>query len=353
MLNWKETLVKKTAAIREALQIIDRAGIQAAFVVDDSGRLLGVVTDGDVRRGILRGVGINAPVTEVWNTNPRAIHQGASRNDILQLMQSKALRQIPIVDNDGRLIGIEVFEDFLSPIPRDHAVVLMAGGRGKRLFPLTEDCPKPMLKVGEKPILELILEQFCKNGFRRFFLSVNYKAEMVESHFGNGSKWNAEVEYLRESKPLGTAGSLSLLPKLDKPLIVMNGDLLTTVNFDGLLQFHAEKQAMVTMCIRQHTYEVPFGVVQVDGYAVTHIEEKPIQSFFVNGGIYVLSPSVLKHIPKDTFFDMPDLMSTLIRESQTVAAFPVREYWLDIGRTDDFERARGDVLHVFGKRENE
>ncbi len=348
MMNWKDALLRRETKIREALRIIDDGGIQAAVVVDENDRLLGIVTDADVRRGMLRGVSLDASVVEILNPKPKTALAGSSRTKILDLMRKNMLRQIPVTDLEGRVVGIEIMDDYLKPKVRENSVVLMAGGLGKRLYPLTADCPKPLLKVGDKPILEIILDNFVKRGFSKFFLSVNYKAEMVEAHFGDGRKWGVDIEYLREDRRMGTAGSLSLLPETDHPVIVMNGDLLTTVNLDRLLEFHKEKNSVATMCVRNYTHEVPFGVITVEDHMVKQIEEKPSYNFFVNGGIYVLNPSVIRRISKGAYLDMPQLFDDLIRENQTVAAFPVREYWLDIGRADDLERAMGDVYHVLG-----
>lgn len=351
MISWKDALISSSTTIREALQVIDKCGTQAAFVTSDNGMLLGIITDGDVRRGILRGVDLNGPVTQVWNTNPKSVRIGTSRDAILNIMKKSVLRQIPILDQEGRLVNVEFIDDLINPGKRENFVVLMAGGLGKRLYPLTQDCPKPLLKVGDKPIMEIIINGFVKKGFTKFFLAVNYKAEMVESYFGDGSKWGVEINYLREQTKMGTAGALSLLPPTDHPVLVMNGDLLTTVSFDGLLEFHIERRSVATMCVRTYNHEVPFGVVEIDDHAITKIVEKPNINFFVNGGIYVLDPKALSRVPKDRQFDMPELFNALIKEGQTIAAFPVREYWLDIGRADDYERAVGEVQHVLGLSE--
>lgn len=224
----------------------------------------------------------------------------------------------------------------------------MAGGLGRRLQPLTNECPKPLLKVGGKPILEIILENFVEQGFNRFHIAVNYKAEMIESYFGNGSRWGIDLSYLREHERMGTAGALSLLPGgLTQPLIVMNGDLLTRINFRQLLSFHAEHHAQATMCVRDYDFQIPYGVVKIEKHRLTGIEEKPVHHCFVSAGIYVLQPDVISLIPRNTFFDMPDLFAEMIRQQKETAVFPIREYWLDIGRMDDFERAVGEYERHF------
>jgi NDP-sugar pyrophosphorylase family protein len=231
---------------------------------------------------------------------------------------------------------------------RDNWVVLMAGGLGSRLRPLTDECPKPMLRVGNKPLLETIIETFIEQGFRRFFISVNYMADTIKEYFGDGSRWGAEIQYLEETSRLGTAGALSLLPeKPQAPLLVMNGDLLTKINFRQLLDFHREHHAQGTMCVREYEFQVPYGVVKMDHHRITGFEEKPIQRYFVNAGIYVLEPQALQHIPHGVFFDMPSLFQTLMADRQEAVVFPIREYWLDIGHMADYDRANGEFARNF------
>lgn len=243
---------------------------------------------------------------------------------------------------------MEALEDFLKPAPRDNAVVIMAGGLGTRLAPLTKDCPKPLLKVGSKPILETILESLISCSFRSFFFSVNYRADMIESYFGNGSKWGVSIRYLREEEPLGTAGALSLLPPVpDKPMIVINGDLLTSLNFAHLLQYHEEHGSSATMCIREYAYSIPYGVVDTDQHRFRGIREKPVHRTFVNAGIYVLESRLIAAIPPSTFTNMTVLFEQLASRGERVSVFPVQEYWLDIGRMDDYERANREYGEVF------
>lgn len=343
MKEWKNILVGASMLIREAIAKIDGSSMQIALVVDEQNKLLGTVTDGDVRRGLLRGIALTDETSRIMNTHPTVVQSGEDRAIIFALMKSKGLHQMPIVDKQGCIVGIEILDELLKKTVRDHWVVLMAGGLGTRLSPLTENCPKPMLSVGNKPILENILINFVEQGFRRFYLCVNYKAEMVKEYFNDGSKWGVEIIYVHEQQKLGTAGALSLLPaKPDRPMIVMNGDLLTSLNFDQLLDFHAQNTSKATMCIREYDFQIPYGVVKVDNHIIVGIDEKPIQRFFVNAGIYVLDPVALDHIPTNTYFDMPSLFDKLIQSKCEVAAFPIREYWLDIGRIDDLERAATD-----------
>lgn len=348
MKDWKKVLISADATLRETIRVIDTGALKIALVVDDAQKLLGTVTDGDIRRGILRGCSLEDEVRQVLNPVPTVAAQNEGKDQILALMRLKQVYQIPVIDSDGKLVGLEILERVLETPSYDNCVVLMAGGLGSRLKPLTDDTPKPLLKVGGKPILETILENFIQYGFTNFRISVNYKGELIENYFGDGSRWGAKIEYLRESRKLGTAGALGLLPERPElPVLVMNGDVLTKVNFQQLLEFHREHRALATMCVREYDFQVPYGVVTVDGHKILTIEEKPVQRFFVNAGIYVLEPEALDLIPKDTFFDMPTLFEKVVAREKETAVFPIREYWLDIGRMDDFQRAEGEFGKVF------
>jgi len=257
--------------------------------------------------------------------------------------------QIPVVDKDGRVIGLETLQHLLEKKRYDNPVFLMAGGFGTRLRPLTEHTPKPMLNVGTKPILETILNQFIDAGFYNFFISTHYKAEIVHAHFGDGSEWNVSIQYVHEKEPLGTAGALGLLPKNlpDLPIVMMNGDLLTKVDFLELLSFHNEQGCDATMCVREYDFQVPYGVINASGHRITSIVEKPIQKFFVNAGIYVLNSSILEKIDGEGYLDMPYLLSQEIENHGLVNMFPLHEYWLDIGQMEQFEQAQIDSRRIF------
>ncbi len=348
MKDWKRILTSPTTQIINAIEIIDAEATGIALVVDDDNRLLGTVTDGDVRRAILKGIQLDESVSRIMNSQPTVAKVNDNKEAILSRMKLKDLKQIPILDDDGRVVSMEMINELIRADERENWVLLMAGGMGKRLNPLTNECPKPLLKVGDKPILETIIQNFIDHGFRRFYVSVNYKAQMIEDYFGGGAKWGVEIRYLREAEPLGTAGALSLLPETPgHPLVVMNGDLLTKVNFGHLLDFHKEHKACATMCVREYKLQVPYGVVQMDKHRLKGIIEKPVQQFFVSAGVYVLDSEVLKHIPRNTLIDMPALFERLISKKLETAVFPVREYWLDIGRIGDFERANGEFAEVF------
>lgn len=348
MKHWVNTLVQVDDTVKQVIQTIDASAMQIALVVDERRRLLGTVTDGDIRRGFLKGMTLENSVRDIMNVRPLTVNQHEDIQHILRIMRQRKIRHIPIVDDAGIVVGLESIDEMFEPEVKDNWVVLMAGGLGTRLHPLTEDCPKPLLKIGNKPILETIMDNFMSYGLRKFYISVNYKAEMIEEYFGDGSPWNAEIRYLREDKRLGTAGALSLIPEMpSSPLIVMNGDLLTKVNFNQLLQFHHEQKAAATLCVRDYEYQVPYGVVRVGEQKLQGIVEKPVEHYFVNAGIYVLNSELLHEVPKDQFYDMPTLFETLLQTQRNAAVFPIREYWMDIGRMDDFERAKNDYLEVF------
>lgn len=349
---WRKSTLPAHGTISEAFAIIETGGTQFCMVIDADGKLLGTITDGDIRRGLLKGLTLDEPVAKVMNTTPKIVSPEDSRAHIQGIIVNFLVRQLPVVADDGRVVGLITANEFLHPhgVARDNAVVLLAGGMGNRLRPLTENTPKPLLKVGSKPLLETILETLISFNFRKFFISVNFKAEMVKAHFGNGSEWGCSIDYLEETTKLGTAGPLSLIPeRQNSPLIVMNGDLLTKVNFSSLLEFHRQSGSDATMCVREYDFNVPYGVVDINGTSISSIEEKPVYNFFVNAGIYVIEAPVLEIIPKNKYFDMTDLFKILIESKYKTNAFPIQEYWMDIGKIDDFEKANGDFSRIFIK----
>ena len=351
MTSWQKMIVKKDIKIIDAIRIIDSTGNQAVFVTDNDGKLIGSVTDGDIRRGFLANISFENGVEHIMNKKPITVHAKNSKNSIIKIMKDRHLRQIPIVDDLDRVVNIETLHQLLKNSEKENWVVLMAGGMGTRLHPLTQDCPKPLLRLGDTPIIEIILKSFIEQGFKKFYVSVNYKANMIEEQLGDGSKLDCEIRYLREDNRLGTAGPLGLIShEHQQPLIVMNADLLTKVNFSQLLDFHKIHQASATMCVRKYDFQVPYGVVEIDNHRITEISEKPVSSWFVNGGIYAINPDVLGFVPKNIFFDMPELFRALVERGHGTSAFPVHEYWLDIGRTADFEQAHSDYREIFSKK---
>lgn len=337
-----------SSTIKEALEIIDTGAMKIALVLDGDNKLLGTVSDGDIRRGLLKGLALSDSVESIIYRNPTVCSINDTKEDILKVAVEKKIQQIPIIDIDGVLVGInEIDELLISPVYANK-VILMVGGIGSRLQPLTNDRPKPLLEVGNKPILETIIANFAKYGFKDIILSVNYKSHMIEDYFGDGSEFGVTIDYINEDKRMGTAGAISLIrDQLIDPFFVMNGDLLTNVNFEHMLEYHLVNGAAATMGVREYDFQVPYGVVNIDDHQITSIEEKPIHSFFVNGGMYILSTEALGYIPNNTFYDMPTLFEKLIANNQKAISFPIREYWLDIGQMIDFERANDEYHRVF------
>lgn len=342
MKQWEQTLVDPECSMEEAVATLDRVAVRIVMIVDPQRRLLGTLTDGDIRRALLKQRPLSTPVREVMCSTPRTAEPNWSKERILTVMEKFQLLQLPVIDDQSKVIGLETLHDLLNKPQRNNPVFLMAGGFGTRLRPLTHNCPKPLLKVGDKPILELILERFISSGFHRFFISTHYMPEMIREHFGDGSRWGVSIRYIHEDAPLGTGGALGLLPhdEIDLPLFVMNGDLLTTLDFENLLEFHQTHAGAATMCVREYEYCVPYGVIQSDGHRIQSMVEKPVQRFFINAGIYLLSPELVKRVSAGTRVDMPTLLEHEISAGRDVNMFPIHEYWLDIGRMEDFQRAQ-------------
>jgi len=349
-MRWKKTVVSADHTIADAIRIIDDCVEKVCLVVDKNDALIGTVTDGDVRRGLIRSLSLESPVIEIMRREFTVAKPDDGKQRMLEIMRSNSVRQLPIINAQSQIVGLTIEDELLETNDRNNnRVILMAGGLGHRLMPMTENRPKPLLKVGGYPVLETILKTFIDGNFYKFYLSVNYRAEMIKEHFGNGDHWNVNIQYLEEDSQLGTAGALGLLPveDLNEPLIVMNGDVLTNVNFNNLLDFHKEQGAQATMCVREYDYQVPFGVVTIDNQYVVDLEEKPVYTSFVNAGIYVLEPEILKLIVKDEHLDMTDLFKLIIGTGMKSTVFPVREYWIDVGKIDDFQRANYEFSKIF------
>lgn len=343
-----EIKISQNASIKEALSIIDKGAMKVAVVLSASNELIGVLSDGDIRRALLKGMSLDDSVSSIINKTPVTAVYNDTKERILELANEKRLHQIPIISN-GKLVGIQDIREFLAPQSKPNKVILMVGGLGTRLRPLTNDIPKPMLDVGNKPILHTIVENFAKYGYKDIIMCVNYKSEMIKEYFGDGGSFGVKIEYILEEKRMGTAGALSLLKERPKDdFFVMNGDLLTNVNFEYLHEYHKDSNALASICIRKYEMQVPYGVVNVRANKVTSIQEKPTQSFFVSAGIYMFSPIVLDFIPKNTFYDMPTLFEDLLKHNFPIHPFPIREYWLDIGRMDEYRRANDEYDGVFG-----
>ena len=348
MKSWESTLIAPAITLREALETINRVGCQIALVVDGERHLLGTLSVGDARRALLRGLTLADRVEAAMFASPTCAKVGDDRAARLASMRRSGLHQLPVLDADNKVVGLETVDDYLCTPERDEWVVVMAGGLGSRLHHLTHDTPKPMLKVGSRPLLETIVRNFADQGFRNFYFAVNYKAEKIENHFGDGSRIGVNVQYLRERQRLGTAGALSLLPERpSKPILVTNADLLTKEDYGHMLDQHLADGADATMGVREYEMQVPFGVVRERDGIVHAIEEKPIQRFMVSTGMYVLSPSAVDMVPSDQFFDMPYLFEAMLAKGMRARCHRISGYWLDIGHLPDYDRANLEFDEVF------
>lgn len=344
-------ILNKNDTVLKALELLDLYALRIVLVVDSDSKLIGSVTDGDIRRGLLKGKDLYATVETIMHNQPYSIEQGSLNNrQIFELMREKSLLALPVV-KDNKLIDIITLDDLIRIKKKDNPVFIMAGGFGTRLRPLTDKCPKPMLPVGGKPLLETIITSFKEQGFYKFYISTHYLPEVITNHFGNGEKLGIEIRYVHESEPLGTGGALSLLPKdeINLPFIVINGDVLTNMNFSKLLDFHVQNEALATMCVREFQYQIPYGVVNSENNLIKNMTEKPSYFFDINTGIYVISPELLGQVEAQ-FIGMPTILEQQIEKNKKVISYPLHEYWLDIGHIEDYNRAQKDIISLdFGK----
>jgi dTDP-glucose pyrophosphorylase len=339
--GWQKTLVKPDATIQDVIRNLDESQLQIALVVTDAHVLLGTVTDGDVRRALLRGLDLQTNVGEIMFRSPMVVPPEMSRDMVMHLMRANRMHQLPVVDDRRKVIGIHLVDEVLMPAERPNQFVVMAGGFGKRLRPFTEDLPKPMLPVAGKPMLQHILERAIRNGFSRFYFSVHYLGNVIEDYFGDGSKWGVRIAYLREETPLGTAGALTNLSPPDVPFVVTNGDVLTDIHYNDMLDFHLQHKADATMAVKRHEWQNPYGVVKTEGLVITGFEEKPLHRSHVNAGIYVLDPVALEYIKAGESCDMPTLFERMGERGRRTIAFPMHEPWMDVGRPEDLASANG------------
>lgn len=345
-----QLVVSPDSCIREVLECIGRGAQGIALVLDDERHLIATVTDGDVRRAILAGTDLELSVRELLVQRDPSFHSGpvtapAGTPDaaLLHLMSETSLRQIPLVDDEGRIVNIALLSELVKEYELPLRAIVMAGGYGTRLRPLTDELPKPMLPVGDRPLLEIIVKGLKEAGIRQVNVATHYKGEMIAEHFKDGQDFGVDIRYVEEDQPLGTAGALSLLEESDQPLLVINGDILTRVDFRAMLNFHREHNADLTVAVRQYEFRVPYGVIDTDGVAVTGISEKPLVRQFINAGIYLLNPAIRRLVPNGQHYDIPDLIERLLQEGRPVVCFPIREYWLDIGKSDHYDQAKVDV----------
>jgi dTDP-glucose pyrophosphorylase len=340
MENIEKIKVSQNITIKDALKIIDQGNLQIILITDENDTLLSVVTDGDIRRGLLNGLNLDNHISEISNSTPIVIKEGYTNTEVTNLAIKNKLYQIPIVNEKNQVIGIEDLALLLKKKEHlDTSVVIMAGGLGTRLRPLTNDTPKPMLPVGEKPILENILNHFINHGFRTFFISVNYLSNKIEDYFGNGDKFGVNIQYLYEDEFLGTAGALSLLPSIHPYTFIINGDILSGINLTSMLNEHKLNHSDATMAIKEYTYQIPYGVVTSENNTIISMEEKPQYMHTINTGIYLISKNTLESIPKNTKIDMPDFFTFLLNQNKKCRVYKTNDYWLDIGHHDDYKKA--------------
>lgn len=337
----KHKLVLSDATkFEEAIELLDQNGNGVLPVVDANDKFIGLVTDGDIRKAILNK---KLDLEHIINKSPFKYDISSTKKERLQFLKSIRRRHLPLVDSDGVYVELFVMDD-LEFNSKANSVVIMAGGLGSRLGELTKETPKPMLHVGKKPILESIVENFIEYGFHKFYISVNFNAEKIMQYFGDGKKWGVEIKYLHEDKRLGTAGALSLINEtFQEPFLVANGDVITTLDYEELLEFHIKQGAVATMCSREYEYSIPYGVVDIKDERVCGLIEKPSYQFNVNAGVYVLEPHVIDLVPKDTFFDMPALFEVLVEKNQDTFAFNIKDYWIDIGQEHEYQKANKDL----------
>lgn len=348
MKNMDNIKLSVNQTIIEALKIINKGALQIALVVDDNNKLIGTLTDGDIRRALINNFNLEDRIENIIFKTPTIAKTSDSIEDIIKLALEKKFHHIPIVDDNNILIELKVIDDLIKNRIKSNKVVLMVGGLGTRLKPLTDNTPKPMLEVGDKPILETIINQFSKFGFKNIVLCVNYKSEIIKDYFKDGSEFGVEIEYIYENKRMGTAGALSLLKNKPKEaFFVMNGDLLTNINFSDLLDYHNANKSIATMGVREYRMQVPYGVVNTIGTDIKTIEEKPMLNFFVSGGVYVFDPVCLDIIPNDKYHDMPAFFEDIISNKNKSITYPIKDYWLDIGRPEDFEKANKEYKEIF------
>jgi len=339
--SWRHALLQAEATIQQAIHNLNESGLQIALVIASDGVLLGTITDGDIRRSLLRGLELSNSVHEIIYREPLVVPPQLDRDTVLQLMQANQIHQLPVVDEERRVLGLHIWNELMAPVQRPNLMVIMAGGRGTRLQPQTNSCPKSMLPVGGKPMLEHIIERAKAEGFQHFVLAIHYLGHKIEQHFGDGSRWQVQIDYLREAYPMGTAGAIGLLnPRPDAPFMVSNGDVLTNVRYGEILDFHCHHGAAATMAVRLHEWQHPFGVVRTDGVDIVGFEEKPIARSHVNAGIYVLSPCALDTLKAGEPCDMPTAFSRLQDRAARTIAYPVYEPWMDLGQPDALLWAR-------------
>ena len=342
--------VSSSSEIRDAAKSLNVSCLKIVLVVDGINRLVGTICDGDIRRGLLNGLDMKQCVMAIANCNPVFVETGTTSSQIRALMANKKIHQIPEIDRDGGVNVVHIWDDLSVLEPLDNKMVIMAGGLGSRLRPLTDDCPKPMLKIADTPMLEHIILAAKGRGIRSFIISLNYLGHVVKDYFQNGSQLGVNIEYLSESEPLGTIGASSLLEERgDSPIVVTNGDVLTSIDYRALLDFHSKTSATATLAVREHEWQNPFGVVTTDGVDLVEFDEKPMHRCYVNAGIYVIEPHSLNLLKRGVACSAPELLTRIKAKGEAVKVYAMHEPWLDIGRPDDLENAQNVIDRIWQK----
>ena len=334
--TWVKAILPTGSSIMQAVQVLNEASLKIVLVTDELGALIGTISDGDIRRGLLKGLELSSSIDPIVHKNALVVPPELTREVVLQFMIANKLQQIPIVNEKMQVVGLHLWDEISIPNVRPNVMVIMAGGKGTRLHPQTENCPKPMLPVNGKPILEHIIERARVEGFSHFIFAIHHLGYMIEDYFGDGESFDVRIEYLREDSPLGTAGALSLLePVPNSPFVITNGDVLTDIHYGELLDFHVQHNSTATMAVRIHESQNPFGVVQTQGIEITGYEEKPISRTYINAGVYAMDPAALSFLTKAAPCDMPNLFELIQNNGKRTVAYPVHERWLDVGRPGD------------------
>ncbi|MDA9344666.1 nucleotidyltransferase family protein [Gammaproteobacteria bacterium] len=340
MITGKNFYLKATNSVLDVINNIEESEYQICFILDGNDLLIGSITDGDIRRGLIEGYSIDSHASHIMNSNPISILNSQSESEAKKIMTANQIKHLPVVNKDNKLVGIHLKDQILNLAPKENSILIMAGGFGKRMMPLTENLPKPMLQVSGKPILEHIILNAKTQGFKNFIISIHYLGDLIIDHFGDGSNFDISIKYIHEKEPLGTAGALSILdPQPNLPFIVTNGDVMTDVNYSNLLHFHESNNSEATMAIKKYELQNPYGVVNTKGLEIISFEEKPIQISYVNAGIYAINPSTLKYLKSNERCDMPDFFERIKRKKHLISAYPIHETWADVGRPIDLSQA--------------
>lgn len=337
---WKKSIIIDDLKIKDAISNLNETSSKIVIVVDKNGKFKGTITDGDVRRSLLQGHSLNAPIIKTTNKKAIVSNTTTTKTDVLNIMKKNKIYQIPILDNNKFVVGMHLYEELEKIKNFSNKIIIMAGGKGKRLYPLTKKIPKPLVQIAGKPMIQHIIESARSEGFKNFVVSINYLGHMIENFLGDGKKFNVSIEYIKETSPLGTAGSLSLInPLPQKPIIITNGDVFTDIKFEEILNYHNMHKAEGTMAIKLYEWQNPYGVIKTDGIEIQELEEKPVFKSYINAGVYVLSPNILKIMLKNNSCDMPLLFKKIKKQKGKIIAFPMHEPWIDVGKIDDLKKA--------------